>query len=53
MIDHSTVLLYSIKLLCPADALGRPCHCARCVAIEACRAIVELRQQLRAAREAR
>jgi hypothetical protein len=48
MIDYGTILLWATKDLCPADALGRPCRCDRCVAVEACRLIVSLKQQLRA-----
>ncbi len=47
-LPFATVALYAGKPLCPADALGRPCQCIRCVAILVSRQISELRRRIAA-----
>lgn len=44
VLPFSTIQLYAGKQLCASDALGRPCRCDRCVAILACRIVVDIRR---------
>ena len=43
-LSFSTILLHSQRQLCAQDALGRPCCCDRCIAIQACLELVRLKR---------
>ena len=40
-LSGSDIHLYAAKPLCAADSLGRACRCDRCIAILACRMLLD------------